>query len=130
MQPSCNLHDLRTIITCCGFLPYGYLKSLRSHLDPNDYLKSCLQYHHDQRAVSVPGSSDLPAMCLRATGLPFFKLRHNAELNKIVEATMPVNPYDDCRVSLRCFHVKGDLDIVNSSEGNQSILYIPGLNVG
>ena len=31
---------------------------------------------------------------------------------------MPVNPYHDhSRVSLRCLHEKGDLDIVNSSKG-------------
>ena len=34
------------------------------------------------------------------------------ELNKIVEATMPVNPYDDGKVSLRRPQGSGDLDIV------------------
>ena len=53
-------------------------------------------------------------MCLRATGLRFFKICHSAEfLKKIVEATMPVNPYDDPRVLLRWPHGKGDFDIVN-----------------
>ena len=39
-------------------------------------------------------------------------LCHCAELNKIVEATMPVNPYDDRKVSLRRPHGNGDFDIV------------------
>ena len=42
-------------------------------------------------------------------------LCHCAELNKIVEATMPVNPYDDRKVSLRRPHGNGDLDIVGAS---------------
>ena len=42
-------------------------------------------------------------------------LCHSAELYKIVEATMPVNPYDDRRVSLRWPHGNGDLDMVRSS---------------
>ena len=40
---------------------------------------------------------------------------HCAELNIIVEATMPVNPYDDRKVSLRRPHGNGDLDIVRAS---------------
>ena len=50
---------------------------------------------------------------LRAYG--FFQICHCAELNKIVEATMPVNPYDDRKVSLRRPHGNGDLDIVGAS---------------
>ena len=42
-------------------------------------------------------------------------LCHCAELNKIVEATMPVNLYDDRKVSLRRPHGNGDLDIVGAS---------------
>ena len=61
--------------------------------------------------MSIRGSDDVTAMCLRATGL----LGHCAELNKIVEATMPVNPYDDRKVSLRRPHGNGDLDIVRAS---------------
>ena len=38
--------------------------------------------------------------CDVSTGLRFFKICHSAELNKVVEAKMPVNPYDDCRISL------------------------------
>ena len=48
-------------------------------------------------------------------GLTFFQICHCAELNKIVEATMPVNPYDDRKVSLRRPHLNGDLDIVGAS---------------
>ena len=33
----------------------------------------------------------------------------------LVEATMPVNPYDDRKVSLRRPHGNGDLDIVRAS---------------
>ena len=54
-------------------------------------------------------------MCLRATGLRFFQICHCADLNKIVEANMPVNPYDDCKVFLPRPHGNGDLDIVWAS---------------
>ena len=70
---------------------------------------------HDHRAVAVRGSYDVTAMCLRATGLRFFQICHCAELNKIVEATMPVNPYDDRKVALRKPHGNGDLGIVRAS---------------
>ena len=45
----------------------------------------------------------------------FFQICHCAELNKIVETTMPVNPYDDRKVSLLRPHGNGDLDIVRAS---------------
>ena len=45
----------------------------------------------------------------------FFKICHCAELHKIVEATMPVNPHDDRKVSLRRPHGNDDLDIVGAS---------------
>ena len=70
---------------------------------------------HDHREVPVRRSNDVTAMCLRATGLRFFQICHCAELNKIVEATIPVNPYDDRKVSLRRPHGNGDLDIVQAS---------------
>ena len=60
----------------------------------NDNLKSCVI-----PTTTVLGSYGVTAMCLRATGLRFFQICHCAELNKI--ATMPVNPYDDRKVSLR-----------------------------
>ena len=66
--------------------------------------------------MPVRGSYDVTAMCLRATGLRFFfQICHCAELNKIVEAMMPVNPYDDRKVSLRRQYGNGDLDIVRAS---------------
>ena len=74
-----------------------------------------LRCPHDHRAVPVRGSYDVTAMCLRATGLRFFHICHCAELNKIVEATMPVNPYDGRKVFLRRPHGNGDLDIVGAS---------------
>ena len=49
-------------------------------------------------------------MLLRCVNLVTIFLQ--MELNKIVEATMPVNPYDDRKVSL---HGNGDLDIVRAS---------------
>ena len=58
---------------------------------------------------------DLPAMCVHATGLRFFKIVHCAEFNKIVEAMMPGNPYDGRRVSLWWAHGKVILDIVQAS---------------
>ena len=70
---------------------------------------------HDHRAVPVRGSCDVTAMCLRATGLRFFQICHCEELHKIVEATMPVNPSDDRKVSLRKPHRNGDFDIVRAS---------------
>ena len=72
----------------------------------NDNLKSW---------VPVRASYDVPAMCLRATGLRFFQICHCAELNKIVEATMPLTPYDDRKVSLRRPDGNGDLDVVWAS---------------
>ena len=42
-------------------------------------------------------------------------LCHCVELNKIVEATMSVNPYDGRKVSLQRPHGNGDLDIVRAS---------------
>ena len=56
----------------------------------------------------------LPMMCLRA-GLRFFKICHSAELNKIVEAKMPVNQYVHRTVSLWRSHIMGDLDITQTA---------------
>ena len=63
--------------------------------------------------MPVRGSYDVTAMWLRA--YDFFQICHCAELNKIVEATMPVFPYDDRKVSLRRRYGNGDLDIVRAS---------------
>ena len=54
---------------------------------------------HDHRAVPVQGLYVVTATCLRATGLRFFQTCHCAELNKIVEATMPVKPFDDRKIA-------------------------------
>ena len=94
--------------------PYDYRKSLRSFLGQKLQSKT-LRCPHDHRAVRVRGSYDVTAMCLRATGLRFFQICHCAELNKIVGATMPVNPYDNRKVSLRRPHGNGDFDIVRAS---------------
>ena len=53
--------------------------------------------------------------CRQATGLRFIQIRHCAELNKIIEAMMPVNPYDGRKVSLCRPHGNRDLDIVQAS---------------
>ena len=91
-----------------------------------------LRCSHDHRAVPVRGSYDVTAMCLRATGLRFFQICHCAEFNKIVEATMPVNPYDDRKISLRRPHGIGDLDIVRASytrrKANVTEAYISYIN--
>ena len=69
---------------------------------------------HHHCAVPIQGSYDVTVMCLQATGLRFFPICHCAELNKIVEATMPENPYNDRKVSLWRPHGNGDLDIVQA----------------
>ena len=74
-----------------------------------------LRCPHDHCEVPIRGSYDLTAMCLRATGLGFFLICHCAELNKIVESTMPVNQYDDRKVTLQRPHGNGGLDIVRAS---------------
>ena len=56
--------------------------------------------------MPIPGSYDV------STG---YGLTNCAELNKIVEATMPVNQYDDRKVSLQRPHRNGDLDIIRAS---------------
>ena len=65
--------------------------------------------------MPVRGSYDVTAVCLWTTGLRFFQICHCEEFNKIVEATMPVNPYDDRKFSLQRRQKKGDLDIVPTS---------------
>ena len=59
--------------------------------------------------MPVRGSYNVTAMFLWATGLQFFQIFHCLELNKIVEATMLVNPYDDGMP-----HRNSDLDIVGA----------------
>ena len=60
----------------------------------------------------------------------FFQICHCAELNKIVEATMPVNPYDDRKVSLRSPHRNGDLSIVGASYTRRKANVTKALNLG
>ena len=63
---------------------------------------------HDHRAVIVRCHCDV------STGLRFFQIWHCVKINKIVEARMPVNPYDDRKVSLRRLQGNGDLDMVGA----------------
>ena len=94
--------------------PYDYRKSLRSFLGQDDNLKPCVVL-----TITVRRPYGDRTMSLRCVyGLrayDFFQICHCAEFNKIVEATMPVNPYDDRRVFLRRPHGNGDLDIVGAS---------------
>ena len=94
--------------------PYDYRKSIRSFLDQNDNLKSYVVLTITARCPYGDRTTSLRCVYgLRA--YDFFQICHCAELNKIVEATMPVNPYDDRKVSLRRPHGNGDLDIVRAS---------------
>ena len=97
--------------------PYDYLKSLQSFLGQNDFIKSCVVL-----TISVRCCTEiLRSTCDLSTGLRFFKSCHSAELNKIVEATMPVNPYDDPQglpaVATRKGLFEHRTGIVYSSEG-------------
>ena len=61
------------------------------------------------------GSDNQPVMHLCATGLRISKFFNSGELNKIVEATMRVSPYDDGWVCMRWQIGKDDLNIVRVS---------------
>ena len=92
---------------------YDYPKSLRSFLGQNDNLKPCVVLTITVRCPY--GDRTMSLRCvygLRA--YDFFQICHCAELNKIVEATMPVNLYTDRKVSLRRPRGNGDLDIVQA----------------
>ena len=67
------------------------------------------------RSPRGAGTGIIQCHCDVSTGLQFFQICHCAELNKIVKATMPVNLYDDRKVSLRRPHGNGGLDIVRAS---------------
>ena len=95
--------------------PYDYRKSLRSFLGQNDNLKPCVVLTITVRSPCGARTGVVRCHCDVSTGLRFFQICHCAELNKIVEATMPVNPYDDRKVCLRRPHGNGDLDIVRAS---------------
>ena len=94
--------------------PDDYRKSLRSFLGQNDNLKPCVvltitvRWPYEHRTMSLRCACGLRAY-------DFFQICHCAEFNKIVEATMPVNPYDDRKVSLRRPHGNGNLDILGAS---------------
>ena len=100
----------------CG----DFAGSLRLSQDPtiifgqNDNLQSCVVLTITVRCPYGDRTTSLRCVYgLRA--YDFFQICHCAELNKIEEATMPVNPYDDRKVSLRRPHRNGDLDIVRAS---------------
>ena len=74
--------------------PCDYRKSLRSFLGQDDNLKPCVVLTITVRCPY--GDRTMSLRCvygLRA--YDFFRICHCVELNKIVEATMPINPYDD-----------------------------------
>ena len=112
------LSDVRTILWALQGhraatlrAPYDYRKSLRSFLGQDDNLKPCVVLTITERCLYVGRTMSLRCVY----GLRFFQICHCAELNKIVEATMPVNPYDDRKVSLRRPHGNSGLDIVGAS---------------
>ena len=83
---------------------YDCRKSLRSFLGQNANLKLCVAL-----TTTVPCLYGITRRhCDVSMGLRFFQICHCAGLNKIVEAMMPVNLYDDCKVSLRRPHRNGD----------------------
>ena len=94
-------------------VPYDYRKSLRSFLGQNDNLKSCVVL-----TITVRCRMGIVRRhCDVSTGFGltiFFQMCHCAELNEFVEATMPVNQYDDRKISLRRPHGNGDLDIIRA----------------
>ena len=76
--------------------PGGFLTTI-ARVNDNFWAKlTIVCCPHDHHAVPVRGLCNATAMCLTI----FFQIFHCAELNKIVEATMPVNPYDDRKVFL------------------------------
>ena len=91
--------------------PYDFLKSLGSYY----YLNSC-----GVLTISVRCSYADHAINLRCIyGLRafyFFQNLSECGVNEIVEATMPVNPYNADWVSLRLPNGKDDLDIVRASK--------------
>ena len=113
--------DVHTILwalqrhrTATLLAPYDYRKSVRSFLGQDDNLKPCVVL---TIIVRCPyGDHTMSLRCVYGLqAYDFFQICHCAELNKIVEATMPVNPYDDRKVSLRRRYGNGDLDIVRAS---------------
>ena len=94
--------------------PYDYRKSLRSFLGQDDNLKPCVVLTITVRCPYRDRTMSLRCV-YRQRGYDFFQICHCAEFNKIVETTMPINPYDDRKVSLRRPHGNGDLDIVRAS---------------
>ena len=79
--------------------PYDYHKILQSFLGQNDNLKPCVVLTITVRCPYGDRTMSLRCVCgLRA--YDFCQICHCAELNKIAEATMPVNTYDDRKVSL------------------------------
>ena len=94
-------------------LTSDHCKSIRSFLGQDDNLKPCCVLRSPCRALT----GIVRCHCDVSTGYRltiFCLICHCAELNKIVEATMPVNLYDDRKVSLRRPQGNGDLDIVRA----------------
>ena len=98
-QSSCNLqtstqkmHDARAMSL---MTPYDYLKGLRSFLGLSKIL------HFQTISVWCPyGDRVIYLPCVYYLyKLAICKICHNADLNKMVEPTMPMNPYDDHTIS-------------------------------
>ena len=80
---------------------------------PGSAVRHASVARHVTDCATRPGQ---PALYLRATGLRFFQNLSEFGVNKIVDATMPVNPYDDDWVSLRWPNGKDDFEIVQASK--------------
>ena len=115
MSALCKCDFMNTAWALCGDLA-GFLQLSQEHtiiFGPKNYLKSWVFLTITLRCpyedhLMLPAM--LPTMCLR-----FFKICHSVALfNKIIEATMSVNPYDDHTVSLHRPHRKGDLEMVQA----------------
>ena len=93
---------------------YDYPKSLQ-FLGPNDQLKRCVVCTTERGLCAVRAHAGIVRCYLRRVyGLwacDIFNICHSAEFNKIVEATAPVNPYDNPpAASVRKPHGMGDTD--------------------
>ena len=99
---------------CKGIVrrPCGLLKTITRVYD---YFSKIVPCPHDHRAVLYGDRTMLIRCVYRLRAYNFFQIFHCAELNKIVEATVPIKQYDDRKFSLWRQHGNGDFDIVRAS---------------
>ena len=115
-QSSCCYRVIFTtstkIVWCTCTFPTIISRHYDHFLGQNVYLKSFLVL-----TISMPCPYRDCAIYLRCVyELRIFQhLSYWGVINNIVEATMPMNPYDDCTVYLWWPHGKGDCDIIQAS---------------